>query len=97
MSQVYGKAESDKRYKVVVKHYLKGVLHMAYFDDHDKAHAWLEGRWAESAKRSEAKDAVDRADFQSSCGGAIFDKHESGKRVYLLGAPYLFEKDQDGS
>jgi hypothetical protein len=59
-----------------------------------KAHAWLEGRWAETAKRS---DAVDRADFQSIYGGAIFDKHESGKRVHLLGAPYLFEKDQDAS
>ena len=85
MSQVYGKAESDKRYKVVVKHYLKGVLHMAYFDDLNKADAWLQTRWAESAKRADAPNAM-----QVDYGGAIFDNHESGKRVYLLGAAYLF-------
>ncbi len=91
-SQAYGKAESDKRYKVVVRHYLKGVLHLAYFDDLNKAHAWLETRWTESAKRADAPNAI-----QTDYGGAIFDKQESGKRVYLLGAPYLFEKDQGGS
>jgi hypothetical protein len=35
--QAYGPAESDKRYEVVAKHYLEGVIHMAYFDELDKA------------------------------------------------------------
>jgi hypothetical protein len=79
--QAYGKAESDKRYEVVVKHYLKGVLHMAYFDELNEADNWLKARWAETAKRSGAKDVVDRADFQSSYGGAIYDQHKARKCV----------------
>src|SRR5438128_3365483 len=87
--QAYGKAESDKRYEVVVKHYLKGVLHMAYFDELNTAHSWLMARWTELAKRSGAKDAVDHADFQSSYGGAIYDQQEGRKRVRMLGADYV--------
>ena len=88
--QAYGPAESDKRYEVVVKHYLKGVLHMAYFNELNEAHNWLTARWAETVKRSGAKDAVDRADFQSSYGGAIYDPHQARKRVGgVLGADYV--------
>ena len=83
--QAYGREESDKRYEVVVKHCLRGVLHMAYFDELNQGHSWLMARWAELVKKESLKDAVDRADFQSSYGGAIYDQHEGRKRVMLLG------------
>jgi hypothetical protein len=83
MSQVYGKAESDKRYEVVVKHYLKGVLHMAYFDDLNKADAWLKARWAELGVSG------DRAALQIDYGGGIYDQHQARKRVAMLGADYV--------
>ncbi len=72
---------------------MKGVLHMAYFDKLNEAHNWLMARWAETAKRSGAKDAVDRADFQSSYGGAIYDQHEGRKRAMLLGAECVLKEN----
>jgi hypothetical protein len=60
--QAYGKAESDKRYEAVLKHYLKGVLHMAFFDGLNEAHSWLMARWAELAKK--AKTSGDRTTLQ---------------------------------
>ena len=38
--------QRDKRYKVVVKHYRDGVLHIAYSNDLDTAKKWLFRRWA---------------------------------------------------
>jgi hypothetical protein len=88
--QAYGKAESDKRYEVVVKHCAKGVLHMAYFDELNKAHTWLMARWAEEFKAADARDGLDRASFQSSHGGAIYDQHKARERVPgVLGADYV--------
>jgi hypothetical protein len=46
-------------------------------------------RWEEVFKRAGAKDAYDRADFQSSYGGAIYDQQEDRKRVMMLGADYV--------
>jgi len=91
--QAYGSAESDKRYEVIVKHYLKSVLHMAYFDELNKAHSWLMARWEEVFKKAGAKDAYDRADFQTSYGGAIYDQQEGRKRMMLLGAEYVLKED----
>jgi hypothetical protein len=93
--QAYGSAESDKRYEVVVKHYLKGVLHMAYFDELNQAHSWLMARWKETFKKSGTKDAYDRADFQSSYGGAIYDQHEGRRRVMMLGADYVLKENSE--
>ena len=44
-----GSTESDERYEVVVKHYLKGVLHMGSFKTTNQARAFLMARWAETA------------------------------------------------
>jgi hypothetical protein len=62
--------ESDERYEVVVKHYLKGVLHVASFKTLEKAHAFLMARWAELP--------VERGMEQIDCAAGIYDKHESG-------------------
>jgi hypothetical protein len=78
--------ESDERYEAVVKHYLKGVLHVASFNTLEKAHAFLMARWAELP--------VERRMEQIDCGAGIYDKHESGKRVYKLGARYLVDEDR---
>jgi hypothetical protein len=93
--RAYGPAESDKRYEVVVKHYLEGVIHTAHFDELNKAHSWLMARWEEVFKRAGAKDAVDRADFQTSYGGAIYDQQEGRKRVMMLGADYVTNEKRD--
>jgi hypothetical protein len=78
--------ESDERYEVVVKHYLKGVLHVASFKTLEKAHAFLMARWAELP--------VERGMDQIDCGVGIYDKHEPGKRVYKLCARYLVDEDR---
>ena len=89
--QAYGPAESDKRYEVVLKHYLKGVSHKAYFDDLNQAHRWLMARWAEEGKKS--GDSVD--DMYTSYGGAIYDQQQGRKPVLLMGAGYVL-KENDG-
>jgi hypothetical protein len=86
-SQAYGKAESDKRYEVVVKHYLKGVLHMAYFDELNEAQSWLLGRWA--------KLPVERHLIQIDCGAAIYDQHNNRKRVFMMGAEYVLKENSE--
>ena len=78
--------ESDERYEVVVKHYLKGVLHMASFKTTGQARDFLMARWAELP--------VERGMAEIDCGAAIYDKHESRKRVLTLGAPYLVDEDR---
>jgi hypothetical protein len=73
--------ESDERYQVVIKHYLKDVLHMASFKTLDQAHAYLRACWA--------KLPVDRDMIDIQCGAAIYDNHNCRKRVLVLGADYL--------
>ena len=79
--------ESDERYEVVVKHYLKGVLHMATFKTEKQAHTFLMARWA--------KLPVERGMANIDCGGAIYDTHESRKRIFTLGAAYLADEDRE--
>jgi len=54
--ELHGKAKSDKRYEVVVKHYLEGVIRMAYFHEMDEARSWLMGCWAEVSKQADVRD-----------------------------------------
>jgi hypothetical protein len=69
---------------------------MAYFDESNKARSWLMARWAETVKISGAKDAVDRADFQSSYSGAIYDQHDARRSVRMLGADYITNEKRGG-
>jgi len=80
------KADGDKRYEVVVKHYRDGVLHMAYFDDSDSAKRWLFRRWAALP--------VNLDMVETYCVAAIIDRHESWKRIFTIGAAYLVEEDR---
>jgi hypothetical protein len=76
--------ESDERYEVVVKHYLKGVLHRTTFRTTDQARAFLLARWTEFS-----------GDPNIDCGGAIYDTHDSRKRILTLGAAaYLVDEDR---
>ena len=95
--QAYGPAESDKRYEVVVKHLLKGVLHMAYFDEMKEARSWLNARWAEEVKKEDIRDPLDRDHFQTRYGGAIYDQQHGRKRVMLLGAEYVLRENGEKS
>lgn len=73
--------ESDERYEVVLKHYSTGVLHRASFKTLNRAHAFLMARWNGLP--------VDSGRTQIECGAAIYDKHESRRRLLTLGAAYL--------
>jgi hypothetical protein len=79
--------EGDERYEVVVKHYLKGVLHRASFKTGDQARDFLMARWAELP--------VKRGEANIDCGAAIYDTHESRKRIFTLGAAYLADEDRE--
>ena len=78
------KQEAEKRYKACVKHYSKGLLDVAYFDDLDEAHCWLMKSWA--------KAPHDDSTSRILLGGAIYDQHEKGRRVYLLGDEMTLER-----
>jgi hypothetical protein len=82
-----GSTESGNRYEVIVKHYRDGVLHRAYFDDSDPAKRWLFRRWA--ALRVHL-DMV-----ETYCAAAIYDQHDSRKRIFTIGAAYLVDEDLD--
>lgn len=73
--------ESDERYEVVVKHYLKGVLHSASFKTTDQARSFLLARWG--------KLPVERGKANIDCGAAIYDTHDSRKRIFTMGASNL--------
>jgi len=77
-------SEGDERYEVVVKHYLRGVLHMGAFKTLDQARAFLLQRWAKLP-----------AIAHTECGAAICDKHDSRKRILTLGAAYLVDRHSD--
>lgn len=79
------KDDSEKRYEAVVKHYLKGVLHMAFFDERDKATSWLIARWREV-------DVESVADRATSYGATVYDQHDSRQRIFTLGAPYVTDE-----
>jgi hypothetical protein len=73
-------SETDERYEVVVKHYLRGVLHMGSFKTLDQARAFLVQHWARLS-----------AIAHTECGAAICDKHDSRKHILTLGAAYLVD------
>jgi hypothetical protein len=72
--------ESDERYQVVMKHYLKGVLHIASFETIEQARTYLMYCWTELP----IKD----------CGAAIYDKHDSRRPILTVGATYLVDEDR---
>ena len=76
-----GSTKTDKRYEVIVKHYSAGVLHEASFKTLNQAHAFLMARWNGLP--------TDSGRTQIECGAAIYDRHESRKRVSTLGAAHL--------
>jgi hypothetical protein len=76
-----GSTKSDKRYEVVVKHYSAGALHKASFKTLNQAHAFL-------MARSNGLP-TDSGRTQIECGAAIYDRHESRKRVSTLGEAHL--------
>jgi hypothetical protein len=78
---------SDERYEVVVKHYLKGLLHMAAFKTERQAHAFLMARWAELP--------VERGKADIDCGAAIYDKQSGKRNLTLGGAAYLADQDRE--
>jgi hypothetical protein len=75
---------SDERYEVVVKHVVKGVLHMGSFKTFEQALNYLRDSWATLN--------IERHLTQINCSGAIYDKYDSGSRVFLIGAPYLTDE-----
>ena len=76
--------ESDERYEVVVKNIVKGVLHTGSFRSFEQALDYLRDCWAHLN--------IERHLTQINCSGAIYDKHDSGSRVFLIGAPYLTDE-----
>ena len=78
--------QSDQRYEVVVKHYRDGVLHMARFDDLDTAKRWLLRRWAALPVNLEI--------VETYCAAAIYDQHDSRKRIFTIGAAHLVDEDR---
>lgn len=76
--------ENDERYEVVVKHVVKGVLHVGSFRTFGQALDYLRDCWAHLN--------IERHLTQINCSGAIYDKHDSGSRVFLIGAPYLTDE-----
>ena len=77
--------ESNEHYEAIVKHCLKGVLHIGSFETFDQARAYLVYCWA--------KLPVERRFIQIDCGAAIYDKHDFRKRVLTLGAEYLVNEN----
>jgi hypothetical protein len=78
--------ENAEPYEVVVKHDSIGVLHNASFQTLNQAHAYLRACWAKLPVES---------DIYIQFGGAIYDKHNSRKRVLTFGADYLTEENGD--
>ena len=76
--------ESDERYEVVVKHDVKGVLHMGSFKTFEQAIDYLWDCWAHLK--------TDPHLIHIKCSAAIYDKHDSGSRVFLIGSPYLTDQ-----
>ena len=73
--------EGEKRYEVVMIHYARGVLHRESFDDVDAAKRWLIRRWA---------GLLIHLDIVASyCAAAIYDQHDSRKRIFTIGAAKL--------
>jgi len=57
---------------------------MGSFKTFEQARAYLMDRWANLR--------IERYLIQINCGGAIYDRHDSRKRVFLIGAPYLTDE-----
>ena len=73
-----------KRYEVVLKHCHDGVLHTGSFTTFEQARAYLIDCWTGLR--------IERYLIQINYGGAIYDKRDSRKRVFLIGAPYLTDE-----
>ena len=67
--------ESEKRYKVVLCT-LKGISTVGFFEDLNRAHAWMMGRWDESVSAEK--------------GSRIYDQRENNKRVFEMDSHFLF-------
>jgi len=80
-----GSVESNERYEVIVKHYLRGVLHVASFKTPNQARTFLTARWNELP--------VGSGRTQTECGAAIYDQHNARKRLLTLGASILVNED----
>ena len=74
--------EWDKRYEACVKHHLKGVLHMAYFDELDAAWRWVQKQWSELPHDTMT---------QNLYGAAVFDQEDGRRIIAQLGAHDLFQ------
>jgi hypothetical protein len=70
------KAESDKRYEAVL-YTINGVHTMGYFDNVDRAHAWLMKRGEETYKGGSEYAAV------------IYDQNENRRRVFVMDRWFL--------
>jgi hypothetical protein len=69
---------------MVLKHCHDGVLHRGSFTTFEQARAYLMDCWAGLR--------IERHLIQINCGGAIYDKRDSRKRVFLIGAQYLTDE-----
>lgn len=76
--------QNDERYEVVVKHDVKGVLHMGSFKTFEQALDYLRDCWAHLN--------IARHLIQINCSAAIYDRHDFGSRVFLIGKPYLTDE-----
>jgi hypothetical protein len=76
--------ESDDHYEVVVKHSLRGVLHIGLFETLNQARSYLLYCWAKLPAMA-----------QVDCGAAIYDKRDFRKRVLTLGADYLVKEERN--
>ena len=60
---------------------------MGSFTTFKQARAYLVDCWAGLR--------IERPSIQINCGGAIYDKRDSRKRVFLIGAQYLTDEGTD--
>jgi hypothetical protein len=78
--------ESDEPYQVIMKHYLKGVLHIGSFKTIEQARTYLTYCWTNLS--------IERHLIERDCSAAIYDKHDSGRPIFTAGAAYLVDEDR---
>lgn len=67
--------ETEKRYKVVLRT-LKGISTVGFFEDVDRAHAWMMGRWDEL--------------LSAEKGSRIYDQAQGNRLVFEMDPHFLF-------
>jgi hypothetical protein len=67
--------ESDKRYKAVLRT-PQGIRTMGFFEDVDKAHRWIMGRWDDCAAEQK--------------GARVYDQAQNNKQVFEMDPHFLF-------